>query len=87
MSQVADNLLFVKERIEKAALKAGRDPSEIKLMAVSKTVGIEKVKEAVSAGVTILGENYVQEARKKIEAIGHQVQWHMIGHLQTNKVK
>lgn len=87
MSRVIDNLLSVKERIEEAALKAGRDPSEIKLVAVSKTVGVEKIKEAVSAGATILGENYVQEAKKKIEEIGRQVEWHMIGHLQTNKVK
>ena len=87
MSQVADNLLSVKERIEKAALKAGRDPGEIKLVAVSKTVGVEEIREAISAGATILGESYVQEAKEKIEEIDHQVQWHMIGHLQTNKVK
>ena len=87
MSQVADNLLSVKERIEKAALKAGRDSGEIKLVAVSKTIGVEEIREAISAGVTILGESYVQEAKEKIEEIDHQVQWHMIGHLQTNKVK
>jgi len=87
MSQIADNLLLVKERVEKAALKAGRDPGEIKLVAVSKTVGVEEIREAISAGATILGESYVQEAKEKIEEIDHQVQWHMIGHLQTNKVK
>ena len=87
MSQIADNLLLVKERVEKAALKAGRDPGEIKLVAVSKTVGVEEIREAISAGATILGESYVQEAKEKIEEVGHQVRWHMIGHLQTNKVK
>ncbi|MBI4620746.1 MAG: YggS family pyridoxal phosphate-dependent enzyme [Desulfobacterales bacterium] len=87
MSQIADNILSVKERIEKAALKAGRDPGEVKLVAVSKTVGVKEIKDAISAGVTILGESYIQEAKEKIEEIGHQVQWHMIGHLQTNKVK
>jgi pyridoxal phosphate enzyme (YggS family) len=87
MSQVADNLLSVKERIEKAALKAGRAPGEVKLVAVSKTVGVEEIRDAISAGATILGESYVQEAKEKIEEIGHKVQWHMIGHLQTNKVK
>ena len=87
MSGIVDNFLSVKERIEKAALRVGRNPEEIKLVAVSKTVGVEKVKEAISAGATILGENYVQDAKEKIEEIGHRVQWHMIGHLQSNKVK
>ena len=87
MPNVSDNLLLVKERIKTAALKAGRDSSEIKLVAVSKKVGVEKIKDAVSAGATLLGENYVQEAKKKIAEIGRSVEWHMIGHLQTNKVK
>ncbi|MFH2013254.1 MAG: YggS family pyridoxal phosphate-dependent enzyme [Pseudomonadota bacterium] len=87
MYQIADNLLSVKDRIEKAALRAGRNPDEVKLVVVSKTVGVEKVREAISAGATILGESYVQEAKEKIEEIGREVQWHMIGHLQTNKVK
>lgn len=87
MSKIADNLISVKERIEKAALRAARDPGEIKLVAVSKTVGVEEIREAISAGATILGESYVQEAKGKIEEVGHKVQWHMIGHLQTNKVR
>jgi pyridoxal phosphate enzyme (YggS family) len=57
------------------------------LVTVSKTVESARVREAIEAGVTILGENYVQEAREKIEEIGHGVQWHMIGHLQKNKAK
>ncbi len=69
MSSVRENLLRVMERIENASLRAGRDPREIKLVAVTKTVEIPKVKEAIEAGVRIIGENYVQEAQKKIEAI------------------
>jgi len=87
MSTIRENYLNVMQRIEKAAQKAGRDPKEVKLVAVSKTVEVERIREAIDAGVSILGENYVQEARKKIEEIGRQVEWHFIGHLQTNKAK
>ncbi len=98
MSTIKDNLLNVLERIEKAARRAGRDPKEIKLVAVSKTVEAARIKEAIQAGVTILGENYVQEAQKKIEEVGKlaateplgkggPVSWHFIGHLQSNKAK
>jgi pyridoxal phosphate enzyme (YggS family) len=87
MSSIKENLLGVMERIEKAAQKAGRDPGEIKLVAVSKTVEVSRIQEAIEAGVTILGENYVQEAQKKIEEIGRPVAWHFIGHLQSNKAK
>ena len=98
MSTIKENLLRVLERIEKATRKAGRDLEEIKLVAVSKTVETDRVKEAIEAGVTILGENYVQEAQKKIEEIGRPacterfgegrlVSWHFIGHLQSNKAK
>ena len=69
MSQttIGANLAKVQERIEQAALRAGRNPQDIQLVAVSKTMSAETVREAIQAGVTILGENYVQEARKKIE--------------------
>ncbi len=98
MSQIKENLLRVMEKIEKAARKAGRDPNKIKLVAVSKTVEAARIKEAIEAGVSILGENYVQEAQKKIEEIGRpactersgegmSVSWHFIGHLQSNKAK
>ncbi len=87
MSSVKENLLRVRERIERAAQKAGRAPEEIKLVAVSKTVEVARIREAIDAGVSILGENYVQEAQKKIEAIGEPVSWHFIGHLQSNKAK
>ena len=98
MASIKENLLGVMERIEKAARKVGRDPNEIKLVAVSKTVEAAQIKEAIEAGVSILGENYVQEAQKKIEEVGRPacterfgegrpVSWHFIGHLQSNKVK
>lgn len=71
-----------------AAARVGRDIEDIKLVAVTKTVPVEAIREAIEAGATIFGENYVQEARRKIEAIGADgVKWHLIGHLQTNKAK
>ena len=87
MSQIKENLLKVIERIGNAAQRAGRDSSEIKLVAVSKTVESARIREAIKAGVSILGENYIQEAQKKIEEIGRPVAWHFIGHLQSNKAK
>jgi pyridoxal phosphate enzyme (YggS family) len=87
MSEIKENLLRVTERIGKAAQRARRDPREIKLVAVSKTVEVDRIKEVIDAGVSILGENYVQEAQKKIEEIGRSVAWHFIGHLQSNKAK
>ena len=98
MSEIKENFLRVMEKIEKVARKAGRDPNKIKLVAVSKTVESARIKEAIEAGVSILGENYVQEAQKKIEEIGRpacterfgegrSVSWHFIGHLQSNKAK
>jgi len=87
MSEIKENLLRVMEKIEKAARKMGRDPNEIKLVAVSKTVEVARIKEAIEAGISILGENYVKEAQKKIEEIGRPVSWHFIGHLQSNKAK
>jgi PLP dependent protein len=87
MSTIAENIVRVKERIDRAAQKSRRNPEEIRLIAVSKTVEEERVLQAIEAGVEIFGENYVQEAQRKIEALGHPVAWHLIGHLQTNKAK
>ena len=87
MSEIKENYLQVMERIEKAARRVGRNPEEIKLVAVSKTVAPSRIKEAIEAGASILGENYVQEAQRKIEEIGRSVAWHFIGHLQSNKAK
>ena len=77
----------VKEKIAKAAEKAGRDPSEITLVAVTKTHGPEEINEAIACGVTDIGENKVQEILSKYDSISKGVRWHLIGHLQTNKVK
>lgn len=78
----------VKDRINKAAFKCGRDPESIHLVAVSKTISTNRVREAIMAGVTTLGENYVQEARDKFNVLGtFPVSWHFIGHLQSNKAK
>ena len=82
---VAGNVARVRERIALAADRAGRRPEEIKLVAVSKLVGGERVREALAAGVTELGENYVQEAAAKRSEVGEGARWHFVGHLQRNK--
>lgn len=85
---VRDNLLRVHERISTIASRSGRDPSEITLVAVSKTKPASLIREAVSAGVTVLGENRIQEAEQKIsELTDLPTHWHLVGHLQTNKAK
>lgn len=86
-TDISSNISLIRQRIEAASARSGRDPRSVRLMAVSKTVALERIREALEAGITLLGENYVQEAREKIPAIGHAAEWHMIGHLQTNKVK
>ena len=86
-TSIAENIAGIRRRLNAAAARAGRDPDSVRLMAVSKTVEPDRVRQAIGAGITLLGENYVQEAREKIPVIGHGVEWHMIGHLQTNKVK
>lgn len=75
------------QRIKLAAERANRDAGAIKLIAVTKTVDVRRIKEAIAAGVTIIGESRVQEAREKFREIANVVEWHLIGHLQTNKVK
>ena len=77
----------VRERIAAAAERAGRRADDVLLIAVSKTMEASVVKEAIDAGVEALGENRVQEAKAKIGELRHPVPWHLIGHLQTNKVK
>lgn len=87
-STVSDNLANVMERIAKAARKVGREPDEIKLIVVTKSREIKKVKEALACGARIFGENYVQEAEEKIKKVRDgSIKWHFIGHLQKNKVK
>lgn len=78
----------IRGQIKNAAIKCGRDPETIRLVAVSKTMPAERVKAAIEAGVTIIGENYIQEAREKFNDLSSlPVAWHFIGHLQTNKAK
>ncbi len=81
-----DNLKKVRDEIAETALKSGRDPREVKLMAVTKTVSVELINHAIACGVDLIGENKVQEIMDKYYSI-KPVRWHMIGHLQTNKVK
>jgi PLP dependent protein len=87
MPDIAANLERVRERIALAAARAGRRLDDVLLIGVSKTVDVERIRAAVAAGVSALGENRVQEARTKIAEVGRPVAWHLIGHLQTNKVK
>lgn len=84
---IAHSVLKIQDRITQAALRSGRKPEDIRLVAVSKTIAAEKIQEAIGAGVAICGENYIQEARTKIEQIGRTIAWHYIGHLQSNKAK
>ncbi len=85
---IQENLEWVKSRIIAAAEKVGRLPESIRLIAVSKTVSVEKVIEAREAGAKLFGENRVQEALEKIDRLGQGgAGWHFIGHLQKNKVK
>ncbi|MEK7475827.1 MAG: YggS family pyridoxal phosphate-dependent enzyme [Candidatus Coatesbacteria bacterium] len=81
------NLEAIKERMAVAARKAGRDPSSVTLLAITKTVPAEVVRLAVELGVTDLGENRVQEAKDKIPLVGPGPIWHFVGRLQTNKAK
>ena len=84
---LADKLNLVKKNIEDACNIAGRSPEEVTLIAVSKTKPIEMLKEAYDAGARVFGENKVQEIVDKYDQMPSDVQWHMIGHLQRNKVK
>ncbi len=74
-------------RINRACARSGRDPAEVRLVAVSKTMAAERVQALMAAGQLLFGENRVQEAVLKIEALGPGPQWHFIGHLQKNKVR
>ena len=87
MHDIRAGLMRVRERIAAAATRAGRRPDDVLLIAVSKTMEAERVREAIEAGASALGENRVQEAKAKVAVLGHAVPWHLIGQLQTNKVK
>lgn len=85
MVDVAANLAAVRARIAAAARRAGRDPAEVRLIAAAKTKPAALVRAAIAAGVTDVGENYVQEAAAKRAEVGAGARWHLIGHLQRNK--
>jgi uncharacterized pyridoxal phosphate-containing UPF0001 family protein len=87
MIDVAAGYQKIMSRIGETAAKADRDPKEIKLVAAAKAQSAESIRAAIAAGVTLIGENYVQEAAEKKKAIQEPVEWHMIGHLQRNKAK
>jgi pyridoxal phosphate enzyme (YggS family) len=84
---IIENLIRVRATIAAAAEKSGRRPEDIRLVAVTKTVPPEKINQAVAAGVTDLGENYLQEALAKQPLVTGPVNWHFIGHLQRNKAE
>jgi len=81
------NLKNVKERIAKSALRVYRHPEDVKLIAVTKTFPVDIINKAIDFNIKSIGETKVQEAKKKFEEIGNKVEWHMIGHLQSNKAK
>jgi hypothetical protein len=85
--EIKARLESLQERVAAAAQKVGRIPADITVVAVAKTIPVELIEEAIELGVKHVGENRVQEASPKFERIGKKVTWHMVGHLQTNKVK
>jgi PLP dependent protein len=87
MTDIRANLERVRERVARAAERAGRRAEDVLLVGVCKTVDVGRIRQAIEAGVPALGENRVQEARGKIAEIGRPVPWHLVGHLQTNKVR
>ncbi|MCK8827615.1 YggS family pyridoxal phosphate-dependent enzyme [Natroniella acetigena] len=87
MMNVKERLAKVREKVKVAASRAGRSPEEIKLVAVSKRQGLDKIKNVLDEGILDFGESRVQELRDKYDNFEQEINWHMIGHLQRNKVK
>lgn len=87
MSSIADNLDAIRHRISEASKRSGRTPGDVELLAVSKTFPADQVQEAVDAGQLLFGENKVQELLSKQPALPSKLRWHLIGHLQSNKVR
>ena len=85
--KIKERVEGIRERIAAAALRAGRDPGEVLVVAVGKTFPASAIREAIAAGINDIGENRIQEARAKIPEIDAPCRWHMVGHLQTNKVR
>ena len=84
---IRENVQFARNKIAEACRRRGRKSEEIELVAITKTVDVEQINEAIEAGIRVVGENRVQEAWRKFQEVGEKVHWHMVGHLQTNKVK
>lgn len=84
---IRENVQFVRNKIAEACRRSGRESEEIELVAITKTVDVEQINEAIEAGIRVVGENRVQEAWRKYQEVGEKAHWHMVGHLQTNKVK
>ena len=84
---IAEQLEEIRRQIAENATKCGRNPEEIRLLAVSKTVSADRIREAVAAGQRIFGENYIQEAEEKYQQISSLAEFHCIGHIQANKAK
>jgi len=87
MNDLSDRLQAIRDRISAAAQRCGRDPASIELLAVSKTFPVEAIREAVAAGQLLFGENKVQEILAKAPQLPANLHWHLIGHLQSNKVR
>lgn len=87
MEYIAENIREIRNKIEKAALRSGRKIEDVEIIAVTKTVDSERINAAIEAGLVNLGENRVQELLRKQDIIKSECNWHLIGHLQTNKVK
>lgn len=85
MSEIRENLARIRDGIDRAARRAGRAPEEVRLLAVSKRQPVELIKEAFACGQVLFGENYLQEAAEKIARLDPRIEWHFIGHLQSNK--
>jgi pyridoxal phosphate enzyme (YggS family) len=85
---VTENLALISDLLHKSAIEAGRDPADVRLLAVSKKQPLEKIRDAAAAGQRHFGENFVQEGVDKIEALADtSLSWHFIGHLQSNKTR
>jgi pyridoxal phosphate enzyme (YggS family) len=85
--EVRENFAAIKKNVAEACARAGRSPADVQILAATKAQPVEKIRAAIDAGISACGENYLQEAERKINEIGRAVEWHFIGHLQGNKAK
>jgi len=87
MEDLRDRLRSIGDRVAAAARRSGRSPGAVRMVAVTKTVEPERIREAMREGLALFGENRVQEARRKVAEVGPGATWHLVGHLQRNKAK